>query len=155
MLRAGNQRKKFLGKLKSDAIRAICNKLDEKGRRYLCFCSFISQADELGGEHSFTSKTPASKDLLNKFNNHEINSLFVVGKLIEGQNLRDIECGVIGQLGGTERITVQEIGRIIRSEKPVLYLPIFDGTKDEAFLQAVTYNIPANCIKHKNFNPNL
>ena len=99
MLRAGNERKRFLGSLKEDAIRRVCQKLDEKNRRYLCFCSSIKLAESLGGDHAFTSKTPASMKLLEKFNNHEIDSLYVVGKLIEGQNLNDIQCGVLGQLG--------------------------------------------------------
>ena len=88
---------------------------------------------------------------LSKFNNHEINSLFVVGKLIEGQNLKDIDCGIIGQLGGTERISVQQIGRIIRSANPVVYIPVFDGTKDDSFLYTVTSNISRDCIKHYKF----
>ena len=87
---------------------------------------------------------------LNKFNNHEINSLFVVGKLIEGQNLKDIDCGIITQLGGTSRITVQEIGRVLRSTNPLVYIPVFDGTKDEGFLYTVTSNIPTEYIKHIN-----
>ena len=89
--------------------------------------------------------------LLEKFNDHDINSLYVVGKLIEGQNLKDIECGVIVQLGGTERITVQSIGRIMRSDNPVIYVPVFDGTKDDSFLYTLTDNIPDNCIKHYKF----
>ena len=89
--------------------------------------------------------------LLEKFNNHEIDSLYVVGKLIEGQNLKDIDCGVIGQLGGTHRITVQSVGRIMRSEKPIVYAPIFDDTKDEDFLHTLIDNIPRDCVKHYKF----
>lgn len=148
MLRAGSERKRFLGKLKDRAIGRICKALEEKNIRFLCFCSSISQAEALGGDHAFTSKTPASMHLLEKFNNHEIDSLYVVGKLIEGQNLNDIHRGVIGQLGGTSRITIQSIGRIMRSEKPIIYLPIFDGTKDDSFLYTVTSNIPQDYIKH-------
>lgn len=150
MLRAGNERKRLLGQFKDEAIAMICNKLDSKKKRYLCFCSSIKQAEMLGGKRAFTSKTPASAKLLEKFNNHEIDSLFVVGKLIEGQNLNDIECGVIGQLGGTPRITIQSIGRIMRSENPVIYLPVFDGTKDDSFLSTITYSIPDYCIQHYN-----
>ena len=152
MFRAGSKRKRFLGKMKQDAIIKICNLLDQKNRRYLCFCSSIRQAEEIGGKKAFTSKTPASMKLLDKFNNKEINSLFVVGKLIEGQNLTDIDCGVIGQIGGTERITIQSIGRIMRSESPVIYIPIFDGTKDESFLYTLNVNIPKDYIKHYKFN---
>lgn len=151
MLRLGAMRKRHLGLCKEEAIRRICNGLDSKNRRYLCFCSSIDQTKRLCREHSYTSKTEAGQNLLEKFNNHEIDSLFVVAKLIEGQNLYDIECGVIGQIGGKERITVQQAGRIMRSKKPRIYIPIFDGTKDDSFLYTVTSNIPEKYIKHYKF----
>jgi len=151
MLRAGCERKRFLGSIKGYAIKDLCNQLESKGKRFLCFCSSIKQAERIGGDHAFTSKTPTSMKLLDKFNNHEIDSLYVVGKLIEGQNLKDIDCGVIGQLGGTHRITVQSVGRIMRSNKPIIYAPIFDGTKDEDFLSTLIDNVPRNCIKHYKF----
>lgn len=148
MNQIGSERKRFLGKCKDDAIRYICSKLDEKNRRYLCFCSSIAQAKDLGGDHAFTSKTPASAKLLERFNDGEINSLYVVAKLIEGQNLKDIDCGVIGQLGNSNRITVQQAGRIMRSDNPIIFVPVFDNTKDDGFLTTVTYNIPTEYIKH-------
>lgn len=148
MNQIGSERKRFLGSCKDNAIRLICNKLDEKHQRYLCFCSSIAQAKELGGDRSFTSKTPASAKLLERFNDGEINSLFVVAKLIEGQNLKDIDCGVIGQLGNSNRITVQQAGRIMRSDNPIIFVPIFDNTKDDGFLHTVTNNIPSEYIKH-------
>lgn len=151
MLRAGNERKRFLGEMKEYALRRVCSALKKKNRRFLCFCSSISQAISIGNDQAFTSKTPTSMKLLEKFNNHEIDSLYVVGKLIEGQNLNDIEVGIIGQLGGTDRITVQQCGRILRSQNPVIYIPVFDDTKDESFLYTVTDNVPRECIKHIKF----
>ena len=148
MLKAGNERKKFLGREKQDAIQRVCDRLEEKGRRFICFCSSIKQAEALGRGHSFTSKTPVSLKILERFNSGEIDSIYVVGKLIEGQNLNNIECGVIGQLGGTHRITVQECGRVMRSKKPVIYVPVFDGTKDDSFLYTLTSSIPDECVKH-------
>lgn len=151
MLCAGSERKRFLGSIKDFVIRELCKNLESKGKRFLCFCSSIKQAEAIGEDHAFTSKTPVSMRLLEKFNNHEIDSLYVVGKLIEGQNLKDIDCGVIGQLGGTHRITVQSVGRIMRSDKPIIYAPIFDDTKDEDFLSTLIDNVPRNCIKHYKF----
>ena len=151
MYRAGNERKRFLGRIKTDMVKKLCDGFEEKGRRFLCFCSSIKQTEDLNKEHSFTSKTPASMKLLEKFNNHTINSLYVVGKLIEGQNLKDIECGIIAQLGGTERITVQACGRIMRSKNPEIYIPVFDDTKDDSFLYGITSNIPEEYISHYNF----
>ncbi len=151
MLRAGSERKLFLGKLKENAVRLICDYLEQHDKRFLCFCSSIQQAESLCMEHALTSHTPASANLLDKFNSHEIDSLFVVGKLIEGQNLVDIEHGIITQLGGTSRITVQSVGRIMRSKSPTIWIPIFDKTKDASFLYTLTSNVPSKYISHYNF----
>lgn len=151
MFTAGLKRKRFIGERKDEAINKICSMLDSKEKRYLCFCSSIKQAERIGGDHAYTSKTPKSMRQLERFNNHEINSLFVVGKLIEGQTLNDIQCGIIGQLGGTDRITIQSMGRIMRSINPVIYIPVFDGTKDDSFLYTVTDNVPDNYITHCKF----
>ena len=151
MYRAGNERKRFLGKIKEDVVRSITMALASQHKRYLCFCSSIKQAESLSKDHAFSSKTPAKMKLLEKFNNHEIDCLYVVGKLIEGQNLVDIEHGIITQLGGTSRITVQEVGRIMRSKSPVIWIPVFDGTKDDDFLYTITSNIPENYIQHFNY----
>lgn len=150
MLRAGLQRKRFLALMKENAVKYICNGLQGKNRRFLCFCNSINQAENLCKERAFTSKTAKSEHLLEKFNNKEINSLFVVGKLIEGQNLVDIEHGVIAQLGGTERITVQAVGRIMRSKNPVIWIPVIDGTKDDQYLWSITSNIQDSYISHYN-----
>ena len=151
MLKAGSARKRFLGKMKDETLERICNKLIKNKRRFLCFCASIKQAEELGGNHAFTSKTPVSLKVLERFNAGEINSLYVVGKLIEGQNLNNIECGVLGQLGGTDRITVQSLGRILRAKNPKVYVPVFDDTKDMGFLCTLTDNVPAEYIKHYKF----
>lgn len=151
MLRYGNDRKRFLGSIKDKAAAKICAALELKEKRFICFCSSIAQAESLGGENAFTSKTPKSMKILDKFNNHEINSLYVVGKCIEGQNLVDIDCGVIVQLGGKSRITVQACGRVMRSANPIIYLPVFDETKDNSFLYTITSNISKDYIKHYNF----
>lgn len=154
MLRAGNVRKRFLGEQKTEAMGYLCQKLREKNKRFLCFCASIQQAEHLGKDKAFTSESPAAANHIERFNNHEIDSLYVVGKLIEGQNLRDIDAGIIGQLGGTERITIQSIGRILRGDKPIIYVPVFDDTKDMSFLYTLTANIPMEYIKHYNFKYN-
>ena len=148
MLQAGLERKRFLGELKENAVKKICKSLEDANKRYLCFCSSIEQAKSLSPENSFTSLTPTSKKMLDRFNNKEINSLYVVGKLIEGQNLKDIDCGVITQLGGTARITIQECGRIMRSKNPEIFVLVFDGTKDDSYLYTLTSSISKEYIKH-------
>lgn len=151
MFNAGLERKRFLGNEKESAIHRLSEHLESLGRRFICFCSSIKQAERIGGDRAYTSHSPKSEKHLERFNNHEINALFVVGKLIEGQNLNDIECGIIGQLGGTERITVQALGRVLRAKNPVVYIPVFDGTKDDSFLYTLTNNVSEDYIKHINF----
>lgn len=151
MFNAGLERKRFLGNEKEAAIKRLAQYLDANGKRFLCFCSSIKQAERIGGDRAYTSHSAKSEKHLERFNNHELNALFVVGKLIEGQNLNDIECGIIGQLGGTERITVQALGRILRAENPVVYIPVFDGTKDDSFLYTLTNNVSEDYIKHIKF----
>jgi len=148
MKRLGSERKRVLGKLKEDAVARVCDALRQKNKRFLCFCSTIESAKKLGGELAYTSQTPKSQKILERFNNHEIDQLYVVGKLIEGQNLNDIECGILGSVGGSNRITIQSIGRILRSNNPIIYVPVIDNTKDESFLYTVTNNVPKEYIKH-------
>lgn len=149
--RLGLERKRYLGALKTEKIKWICDTLDKKGKRYLCFCSSVKQAKEIGGNRAYTAQSSKSDAHLHKFNTHQINALFVVGKLIEGQNLVDIEYGVIGQVGGKDRISIQAMGRIMRSLKPVIYVPIFDDTKDADFLYSITNNVSKEYIKHYNY----
>lgn len=152
MQRCGSERKRFLGSLKDDAVKKLCVKLNAKDRRFLCFCSSIKQAERLGGANAFTSKTPKAMSVLNSFNDYKLSSLYAVSKLIEGQNLVGIESGIITQLGNTPRITVQQIGRILRSKNPIIYIPVFDNTKDDMFLVTVTANVPEDCIQHYKFS---
>ncbi len=151
MLRLGMKRKRFLGSIKENIVKTICNKLNKDGKRFLCFCSSVEQAHRIGNDNAFTSKTDKSKHVLEKFNCKEINSIYAVGKLIEGQNLVDIEDGIITQLGSTPRITIQSIGRIMRSENPTIWIPVFDNTKDDTFIQTVTSSIPSKYILHYKF----
>lgn len=151
MLSAGSERKRLLGSLKQEKLRMLCQRLKEEGKRFICFCSSIQQAEMIGEKNAFTSKTPASAKLIERFNHHEIDSLYVVGKLIEGQNLRDIDCGILNQLGGTQRITIQECGRIMRSQNPVIYVLVMDESKDDSFLYTLTSSVPEKYIKHYNF----
>lgn len=150
---AGAERKRALGSMKQYVTSLICNELQNRNKRFICFCSTVKEAELLGNDNAFTSKSQKSFEHLNKFNNHEINSLFVVGKCIEGQNLRDIDCGVIGQIGGTQRITVQSIGRVMRSSNPIIYIPVIDDTKDTSFLYTLRQSISKDYIKHYYYKP--
>ena len=126
------KRKKFLGTCKTDRMKSELKKIE--GNRYICFCSDIKQAQTLGKDCSIHSKKKDPLEILNKFNNKEINKLFAVGMLQEGQNLKDIEMGVMIQLDGKERLFIQKLGRILRSENPVVFIYYFKGTRDWDYL---------------------
>ena len=151
MLQYGSQRKTFLGLLKDKKAKEIISTF--KNYRYLCFCANIEQADRLGGSHSIHSKKDNPLEVIDKFNNKEINSLYVVGMLKEGQNLVDIEKGVIIQLDGKIRSFIQKSGRILRAEKPEIYIIYFKGTQDEIYLNRALDGLnPEYIYNYENHN---
>lgn len=133
-LQYGSQRKRYLGELKKGQAAYLLAKL--AGKRYVCFCSSIEQANELGGENAIHSeKKKGSLAIIDRFNNKEINSLYAVGMIQEGQNLTDIEAGIIIQLDGQERAFVQKSGRAMRANEPEIYILYYKRTRDEEYLK--------------------
>jgi len=140
-LRHGGIRKKFLSDCKTDKLMEITQNLELIEKRFICFCGSIEQAEILGKNNCIHSKKEV-KSIIHKFQSKEINSLYAIKMLTEGQNLEGIEAGIIGQLDGTERPFVQRNGRMLRAEFPEIYILYFVGTKDEDYLENVTNNIP-------------
>lgn len=132
-LQFGSTRKRYLGDLKSPQALALLGKLQDK--RLVCFCSSITQAEELGGENAIHSEKKGSLEIINSFNEKRINSLFAVGMIQEGQNLTDIEAGIIVQLDGQERAFIQKTGRAMRADEPEIYILYYEGTRDEEYLK--------------------
>lgn len=144
-LRLGSERKKFLGECKTQIVKEIIDKITNK--RFICFCASINQAKELGGNNSIHSKRKDSLEVIDSFNSKKINSLFAVGMLQEGQNLNDIEVGVIIQLDGQERAFVQKFGRSLRADSPIQIITYFKGTRDEEYLNKVLEGIDPEYIQ--------
>ena len=144
-LQCGSKRKVYLGLLKTTIARNLLTML--QGKRLICFCTNIEQADYLGGNNSVHSKKKNSQDIINKFNEKQINSLYAVGMLQEGVNLTDIEVGVIVQLDGEERSFIQRFGRTLRSDSPVQYIIYYKGTRDEEYLMKALENIDRKYIR--------
>jgi len=145
-LRYGGIRKKYLSDCKTDKLMEITQNLELIEKRFICFCGSIEQCNYLGGENSINSDKKHSKLTLQKFNNREISNLFSVKMGVEGLNLEGIECGIIGQLDGTERPFVQKNGRMLRAEFPEIYVLYFKNTKDEDYLQNVINTIPGEYL---------
>ena len=144
-LQCGSKRKVYLGLLKTEIAKSLIDKLGDK--RLICFCTNIAQADYLGNSNAVHSKKKGSLNIIQQFNDCEINKLFAVGMLQEGVNLNDIEVGIIVQLDGEERAFIQKFGRALRADSPVQYIIYFRRTRDEEYLKKALENIDSKYIK--------
>lgn len=143
-LQFGSERKRYLGSLKDQKAQEVLDLIKDK--RYICFCSSIEQAEKLGGDNSIHSKKKGALNTIEDFNNKEIDNLFAIGMIQEGQNLVDIEVGVIIQLDGQERAFVQKSGRAMRAEEPLLFILYYRDTRDEEYLQKALEGINPDYI---------
>ena len=82
-LQLGSERKRYLGGLKTEKANQLISVI--KSKRFICFCSSIEQAELLGGENSIHSKKKGALNTIDYFNNKEIDSLFAIGMIQEGQ----------------------------------------------------------------------
>lgn len=144
MLQTGLERKRFLGECKTDYVKLLLYKL--RNKRYICFCTNIEQAELLGNKNAIHSEKKNSLEILNNFNLKKINNLFAVGMLQEGQNLVDIEAGIIVQLDGEERAFVQKFGRSLRATDPIQFIFYYKDTKDIKYLENVLKGIDEKYI---------
>ena len=95
---------------------------EDKSDRYLVFCSIHQRKDY---------------DMI-----IVKNSIFAVGMLTEGQNLVDIDAGIIIQLDSKERSYLQKSGRVLRSKEPEQYIFYYKNTQDEKYLSTIIEDIP-------------
>ena len=146
-LRYGGIRKRYLSDCKTEKIKELCERLQGDGKRFICFCGSIEQAEEISPRNSIHSKKE-SNSILKRFNRKEINSIYAVKKLVEGVNLVDINSAIIGQLDGTERPFIQMTGRSLRADFPEVYVLYFTGTKDDDYLKNVTNNISEEYVEY-------
>jgi superfamily II DNA or RNA helicase len=146
-LLTGAERKRFLGNIKSEKVKPFIEKLSTK--RYICFCTSIEQAEYLGGNNAIHSKmdegTPVES--IEAFNNGVIDNLFVVGMLQEGQNLNNIEAGIIIQLDNEDRPFVQKSGRALRAKEPILLVFYYKDTRDEEYLAKILEGIEPEYVR--------
>lgn len=146
-LRACLDRKIFLGCLKTDKVKTLIHQLNRQGKKFICFCTNINQADELGKANAIHSNKDNSLSIIDSFNSGDIQSIFAVGMLQEGQNLQGIEVGIIVQLDGKDRAFLQKTGRALRSKNPIQYIFYYKGTRDEEYLNKVTEGIDKSYFK--------
>lgn len=143
-LRACLDRKNFLASTKLKHIKPFLEKL--KTKRFICFTNSIDDMKKLSSKNHIHSKLKNPSLVLNKFNSKKINNIFAVGMLQEGENLTDIEVGVISQLDGSERPFIQKFGRTLRSNYPLLFIFYTKNTQDVIYMKNVIENTPNECI---------
>lgn len=142
-----NKRKQFLSDYKTSYAKILLNKLTDK--RLICFTGSIEQSKKLSNGASIHSKLSKQErtELLNSFNNGDINQLFATGMLKEGQNLSNIEAGIIIQLDNTERYFTQVHGRTLRSLFPEQYVLYVKDTQDEVYVETAIENFNKDFVK--------
>lgn len=143
-MQIGIQRKRFLGEVKTHIVKMLIEKLKDK--RYICFCASVAQAEYLGKENAIHSKVKKTQSIIDSFNEKKINNLYAVGMLQEGQNLVDIEAGIIIQLDGSERPFIQKFGRSLRASDPHQYIFYYKNTRDEEYLNNILEDFNSDYI---------
>ena len=149
----GSVRKRFLGELKTGAVRTLINRISGK-KRFVCFCASVNQANSLSKNTTISSKRPSKYNqlIIDAFNNKSIDQIYAVGMITEGMNLTDIEAGIIVQLDGKERLFVQKFGRSLRAEDPVAFIFYYKNTQDENYLKGALENIDSKYVRYININ---
>ena len=145
------ERKRFLANMKTSLVKKFIEEHHLLNNRFLCFAGSIAQIKELGGKvaiHSKLTKSVQSK-LLNDFTNKIVNQLFAVGMLKEGMNLPDLDTGIIVQLDGNERDFVQKMGRLLRADKPDIYIFYFQDTRDEVYLSRALAGLDEELVTYE------
>lgn len=145
-LLTGSERKRYLADIKTSYVQQLLLKLQHK--RFVCFCGSIKQARVLSADKNFIcSEVKNSQSIIDSFNDEEIDNLFVVDMIQEGNNLTNIEVGVIVQLDGQTGPFIQKSGRIMRSQKPIILIFYFKNTRDEEYLDNVLKEINIEHIR--------
>jgi superfamily II DNA or RNA helicase len=152
-LRSGLQRKLFLTKLKTSQTQSIIEELKRDKKRFICFTGSIEQCKELGDPdnlvHSKVDKLKRQK-IIDDFNAGSIDDIYAVDMLKESMNLSKIDAGIIVQLDNGERSAIQQIGRVMRSIAPEIYILVVKNTQDEQYMDRALASIDKKYIKHLN-----
>ena len=148
----GSVRKRYLGELKTSVVYKLIQKI--KGKRYVCFCASVNQAEMLSSHNTISSKKSSkyNQHVIDSFNEKKISNIYAVGMITEGMNLNGIEIGVIAQLDGKERLFVQKAGRVLRADDPIAFIFYFKDTQDEVYLKNALDNIDEKYVQHININ---
>ena len=132
--------KRFLSEIKTPYLDEFLQDVIDDGNRFVAFFGSVAQAEELAQKHGgnlIAAKVgqKESHDLIEKFNNKEIDNLYCCKMINEGVTLTDLEIGIIAQLDGKSGSFVQRAGRTLRGDTPFIYIFYYLDTKDTEYLE--------------------
>lgn len=144
-LQFGLRRRNLLGACKTLYAQWLLKQLGNK--KYVCFCSDVEHGKILGGDNIIYADRKDNAQVIKAFDEDRIRSIFAIGMIQEGQNLRGIEAGVIVQLGGKERVFIQKFGRAMRSKMPEQHIIVVNDTRDVTYYRNAVANINPQYIR--------
>lgn len=148
----GNQRKNFLALCKTKHVQKLITKL--KGERVVVFANNIEQAKvfDVDAVHSQNKK---GQIIIDEFNDGARDLLVSCKQLNESMNLVNPDYGIVVQLDGSKGDETktnisgnQKLGRIFRSEVPILYLFVYKMTQDEVYFNDFKSTINPDWINY-------
>lgn len=135
------QRNVWLAKQKTDIVNGILDAYKDNDKcRTITFCADIEQTESFQIAHSISSRNLNSLDVLQDFNEGKINHISACAMLDEGVNLVNCRCGIFAYLTISDRLTVQRVGRLLRHERPILYMIYYENTREEEIIYKFKQN---------------
>lgn len=147
-MRIGNERKKFFADIKNRHFKKLFSQLPQ-GSRCLVFCNDTKQADLLNEEFAVHSNKPDSIELVEKFNNGEIDKLFSVKMLERGQNFNKVDYLIIIQSSMKQGGQLQRFARSGLSLSPKTIVMYYPQTQDEKYVKEFLKQFKDEWIIHK------
>lgn len=138
-LHSCGDRLKWLGSLKLNTCRRIIDCIEDY--RTIIFAYNIEQCKSLC-EHSIHSKLNIDKvnELVEQFNNGDIDMISSCAMLNEGINLVNCQIGLFCNLNSSEVFIAQKLGRILRHKQPFIIIPYYSNTREEELMNKVLDN---------------
>lgn len=138
MLGVGGDRKRFLALCKTQKTLELLEEV--KGERTIVFTGSVHQSEIIQDDYSKVVSSKHNKKsnqlTIQDFNDGKFDTIIAKDMLKEGMNLKNCRYGIIVQLGNKERDAVQQIGRILRHDDPVVYVILVRDTVDDRFFNS-------------------
>ena len=131
--RKGLERLQWLAEIKSDFVKQLLKQL--KDYRTLTFCYNIKQTENLGKYCINSKNKKKATEYLQMFNDKKIKHITSVNMINEGVNLANCKCGLFVVYNSSDIMRVQKVGRLLRHKSPIIYLPYYEGTKEEEIVK--------------------